>query len=445
MIKYYQIPCYTMKCRLYPNKAQAKAIDDIIYASGVFYNCLQYDIMHNPELWDGKVNKTGMYVNCYPRFDVVRKADYIHKLIAEHPICECLPSSSITTKQGTIDDLKKSFGKNSIEFNKPRYYNKKYPRKSYTMQIKWSAVKEHENHNNAIINLTNVGKVKFRGWNQKIRFGDNKEFDFIAWRKKTTQVKFSCTISKDNCGDYWICFMLQNAWKPINECDILTDVGVDAGVTDMAILSDGTKYENPRFGYKYDEKKKMLDYKLSKAWGWSNIEFREAYKKDNYITCSNNYNRLKLQSAKLDRKIMRKRYLYQHEMTTDIIKKHGFIAIESLSVKDMIETKKNDETNKRAAIRRSNLSDAAMSQMLTMLKYKADWYNRNIQPIGQYEASTKVCSCCGYVLPNKLDTSVREWTCIKCGSHHDRDVNAAKVILIKAKQLIDVDDLPFVI
>lgn len=433
-MKYYLIPSYTMKCRLYPNKTQAKAIDNIILASGVFFNCVQWDIMNNSELWEGKIGKNERYVNCYPRWDVVSKADYIHKIIAKHPICECLPSSSITAQQiGTIADLKKSFDKDTIRFHKPRYYNKKYPRKSFSMQIGWSAIKEYENDNNFLINLTNVGKVKCRGWNKKIRFGEDKEFNFLEWCKETTQKKVSVTISRDNCGDYFVCFKLQNAWKPIKEAEEMTEVGIDAGVADMAILSDGTKYANPRYAYEYDARRKELDERLSNAWGWANIKFREAHKKDPTIECSNTYQRLKVASARLERKIMRKREYYQHNVTIDIIQKHNFIGIESLSVKEMIETKKDAETNKKAATRRSNLTDASMGQLLMMLKYKAEWYGREIKAIGKYEASTKVCSCCGYELPFKLETSVREWDCPQCNAHHDRDINAAKVILIKAK------------
>ncbi len=88
-------------------------------------------------------------------------------------------------------------------------------------------------------------------------------------------------------------------------------------------------------------------------------------------------------------------------------------------------------TNRQIHTHNRNLSDAAMSTFLGMLKYKASWYGVQCVEIGKYEASTSVCAECGYH-GEKLDTSIRKWTCPKCGAKLDRDTNAAKVILQKA-------------
>ena len=94
--------------------------------------------------------------------------------------------------------------------------------------------------------------------------------------------------------------------------------------------------------------------------------------------------------------------------------------------------KKKKITNKIRKAHNRNLSDAALYDFLQMIKYKSEWYGTNIMQLGQYEASTIICSCCGYKR-EKLETNIRKWTCPECGASHDRDVNAAKVIENKAR------------
>ena len=110
----------------------------------------------------------------------------------------------------------------------------------------------------------------------------------------------------------------------------------------------------------------------------------------------------------------RRRENYNHNVTLDIVNNASFIGIESLNVKGMM-------ANHHLAYA---LNDAAMSDVLSKLKYKSEWRHVPIKEIGQWEPSSKTCSVCGYKRKN-LSLSVREWTCSECGSHHDRDVNAA--------------------
>ena len=127
---------------------------------------------------------------------------------------------------------------------------------------------------------------------------------------------------------------------------------------------------------------------------------------------------------KLDNQIAKKRDLYNHEVTVDIVSSAKTIAIESLNVKGMM-------ANHRLAYA---LSDAAMYDVLNKLSYKAGWYNRDIIAIGQFDPSSQRCSVCGYQNPLVKKLSIRQWDCPCCGSHHDRDINAAKNILWFAQQ-----------
>lgn len=142
-----------------------------------------------------------------------------------------------------------------------------------------------------------------------------------------------------------------------------------------------------------------------------------AYKHNAELTPSKTYERTVLKLSKLHRKISWKRDLYNNQITKEIVENNKFIGVETLNVSGMFRNKHLSNA----------LSDASMSSILLMLQYKADWYGRIIQPINQWSPSSKRCSHCGYVLP-KLSLSVRNWQCPECGTHHDRDINAANNI-----------------
>ena len=160
---------------------------------------------------------------------------------------------------------------------------------------------------------------------------------------------------------------------------------------------------------------------MSRRQGSSNEEFRDGYKQNKDMIVSKTYQRTQLKLSKLHRKIARKRENYNHNITTKIINTYSFIGIETLNVTGMFRNRHLSNA----------LSDAAMGEILSMLKYKAEWYDRIIQPISQWSPSSKRCSCCGYIRP-KLGLHIREWQCPKCGTIHDRDVNAAINILYYA-------------
>lgn len=489
-MQYYLIPDYTMKCRLYPNKTAAKAIDDAIHAIHVFYNCTLYEMQHNhlctkEEKNKDKGQKKIVSIKKYGIFDVqtnqliddangfyyhkiskansiIKHHDYknaevrevlitkeyendsdtIHfadfkavgsvewkkKMIAEHPIISKVPSSAITCKSGIISDMKKSFereGKtvkdktknnNPLEYRELQYYSHNKQRNSYSYQESLSKVFSAENINTLYISLAKIGTVKIKGWNQSIRFGEIQNQNFLEYAKNNPRQQVTVTVSKDNCGDYWICFKLHNVYKPMALANGKS-VGVDVGVKDIAICSDGTKFENKKYKADQSKHKKAINRRLSRRYGWSNEKFRAEHRKDTTIQPSKRYEKTRLANAKLERKIAWRRNWYNHQITTTIISDNENIAVETLNISGMFR-------NKHLA---NALSDASMSFVLTMLSYKSEWYHRQLKSIDQWMPSSKRCSCCGYILP-KLSLAVREWKCPQCNTYHDRDINAAKNI-----------------
>lgn len=419
--RYFLVPNYTMKCRLYPNKENARKIDDAIYAIQCFHNCILWKIFNEYQCTTEKEKKSKdkTVQNETVHFlsiSQIGKAETKAKILAEHPIVDAAPASAITSLYGVKTDIIKSIGKKPIEYQSPTYYNSEHPRTSYSYQETFGKISCHGNKNALYINLAKIGICKLKGWNQNIRFDNNGVIDFLSYININKKKKVGITVSKDNCGDYWICFKLQNVYKPMQENNGKSE-GVDVGLKDIAILSDGTKFENKRFKKKEEHHLKLLQRKLSRRQGWSNQDFRKQHKSDKTIQPSKTYQQTQQKVSRLNRKIAWRRSYYNNVVTREIVENNSFIGVETLNVKGMFR-------NKHLA---KSLADAAMGDILRMLKYKSDWHNRIIQPIDMWTPSSKRCSSCGYIMKS-MPLNIRDWICPECGVHHDRDVNAAKNI-----------------
>ena len=171
-----------------------------------------------------------------------------------------------------------------------------------------------------------------------------------------------------------------------------TTIGIDLGIKNFITTSNGKAFENPKFLKQSLLRLKYIHRKYSKYKG----------------------KRTKLRGVLLNEKITNQRKNFLHKVSSELIKNHDSIAIENLSVSNMI---------KNHCLARV-ISDAGWSMFVNMLEYKAEWYGVNILKIGRFEPSSKICSACGSI--NKtLQLKDREWTCKSCGALHDRDINAA--------------------
>ncbi|MFC9906029.1 RNA-guided endonuclease TnpB family protein, partial [Rhodococcus sp. NPDC127593] len=177
-------------------------------------------------------------------------------------------------------------------------------------------------------------------------------------------------------------------------------VGLDAGITSLYTLSTGEKITNPRHERTDRER-------LAKAQ-------RELAKKQKG---SRNRAKARLKVAKIHGRIADRRRDYLHKLSTRLVRENQVIAIEDLSVRNMV---------KNRSLSRA-ISDASWSEFRSMLEYEADWYGRQVVAIDRFYPSSKTCSVCG-AIASEMPLTVREWTC-RCGAVHDRDVNAARNIL----------------
>lgn len=219
------------------------------------------------------------------------------------------------------------------------------------------------------------------------------------------------TISREN-KKYYVSIMCEIEKIIIPVTDIKNDVGIDLGVKDLMVLSDGSKIENPKTLNKYAEHLKKLQQKLAKQ------------KKG-----SNNHIKTKAKIANLHELIANKRELFLHETTSNIVKNFDKFYIEDLNVKGMSSSAKGTLENPGKNVKQKSglnksILDSGFSKGITMLTYKAKWSGKSVVKVGKFFPSSKNCSSCGYK-HKELKLSDRTWECPNCGSKLDRDINAS--------------------
>ena len=214
------------------------------------------------------------------------------------------------------------------------------------------------------------------------------------------------TLSKNSTGEYFVSILVETEHKKLEKTG--KSVGIDLGIKDFVITSDGFKYKNNRYTKTYAKKLKENQQHLSRK-----------------TKGSNRYNLQKLKVAKLHKKITNSRVDNLHKISTELIKKYDTIFLEDLNIKGMV---KNHKLSK-------HIADASWSKFMIMLEYKALWNDKQIVKIDRFFPSSKTCNCCGWINQNlKLD--IREWTCPSCKSKLDRDLNASKNILKEGIKII---------
>ena len=243
----------------------------------------------------------------------------------------------------------------------------------------------------------------------KVKLCKNRTFDQSTCKQGT------CTVSKDHCGTYW-CVITVDDLQPIpTKAKLVKDnaIGVDLGIKDYAILSDGTKFANP----KHLEKAQRNLAHLQKVFARKDKD-------------SKNYERMRIKVANCHRSITNQRNDFLHKLSTHLVSNYDVICLEDLNVKGM-------EQNHHLA---RAIQGASWSEFVRQLEYKSEWYGKNILFIGRFEPSSKLCHKCGYI-NQELQLKDREWICPVCGEHLDRDVNAAiniKEIAFDKQNLVGV-------
>lgn len=277
---------------------------------------------------------------------------------------------------------------------------------AYTRFFKGAGFPKFKNKNaKQAFSLPQGVKVEFE--KHKVFIPKLKWMNCVFDRNFTGIIK-TCTISKTKTNKYFICILVDTQKEIPSKPNIAesTSVGIDLGIKDLAILSDGTKFENPKW-YQNAQKQLRVEQRTLSRRHKKNIKYEEQSKR---------FFKQKLVVAKLYEKIKNQRINYLQKVTTSIIKKYDTIILEDLDVNSMLQ---NNSSSMSKAIQ-----DVSWYEFRRQLTYKSEWYGKNLLFIGQFDPSSKTCSCCG-TIKRDLTLSDREWTCNSCKTTHDRDVNAA--------------------
>ena len=230
----------------------------------------------------------------------------------------------------------------------------------------------------------------------------------------------SATISRTPSGRYYVSLLVETVIEQLQKTK--TNIGIDLGLTNFIVLSDGTKVANPKFLSKLQDRLAREQKILAKR--------REVAKADQRkLSESRNYQKQKIKVAKVYEKITAARKDFLHKLSFNIIKNHDVIAIEDLNVKGMVQNRKLAEA----------ISDSSWSAFTNMLTYKAEWYGKTLIKVDRWYPSSKTCSACGHLLTKaELPLSVRSWQCPSCKQDNDRDINASINILNEGLRLATI-------
>lgn len=264
---------------------------------------------------------------------------------------------------------------------------------------------KHDNHKSYTTNFTN-GNIMADFENGKIKLPKLGNIETKLHRSFEGQIK-SATVSQVPSGKYYVSILVET--EHIKMPDGAGKTGLDLGIKDLCITSDGRKYENPKTIRKYEKKLARLQRQL-------------AHKE----TRSKNYYKTKKQIALCHEKITNTRKDYLHKISCEIVSENQVIVSENLQIKNMV---------KNHHLARS-INDVSWYELTRQLEYKSKWNDREYVKIDTFYASSQLCSVCGYQNTDTKDLSVREWACPVCGAKHDRDINAAKNILAEGLRQI---------
>ena len=370
-----------IRVRLYPNEEQEVLINKTIGCCRFVYNnaldnCKQsYEqTQHFPS---GKERSANL---------VPLKEEY-----------EFLKEVSAVALQQSIRDLDSAltnFFKNRSHFGFPKFKSKHNIKQSYRTP--------YINNKDGIldnkhIKLPKLGKVR------------TKKF-LIPNEYKLCNI----TVEKTNTNKYYASICIETDIQSLHKTG--KQVGFDLGLIDLLIGSDGTRYERPKFAYANKDKLAKEQRKLSKMR--TKLERANL----NLDECKN-YQKQKHKVAKLHEHIANSAKDFNHKLSRKLVEEYDFLAFENLNIEGM---KKNHHLA-------YSVSDVRWSQLLGFIQYKCLWYGKEFKQVDRFYASSKICSECGAYHKDIVNSlRVREWTCPDCGTHHDRDVNAAKNILIQA-------------
>ena len=266
--------------------------------------------------------------------------------------------------------------------------------------------------------------------------GDNKHIKFPKLGYVRAKVSYNLSSAKINnatieqvpSGKYYA--VLNVEIPDVKKCNAGRLVGIDLGIKDFYVSSDGIKCDNPKYLAKSAKKLTKEQRKLSKKIETHIVGYKmeKGHRRpiyDKVLSECKNIQKQRIEVARVQEHIANQRDDFLQKQSTRLVSENQVIGIEDLSVRNMVRNHKLAKS----------ISDVSWSRFVSMLEYKSQIYGTEIIKVPKFYASSQLCSCCGYKNPMVKDLNVRQWTCPNCKVLHDRDINAATNILNKALEI----------
>ena len=372
-----------IKLRLYPNAKQQDQLAQMFGNARFIWN-----IMLDMAKARYKNNPSSQFVNEYGMNYLVKQ------LKAEYPFLKESDSSSLQVSNHNLTQAFKMLFKHQGGY--PKFKSRHSAKQSYTGKAVFHILAKRR------VQLPKLGSIRTSKTN----------------RLNGCRIK-RYTVSLEPTGKYYLSLMVDDPnIRPLEKTGAV--VGIDMGVADLAITSDGYKY--PKFTTPYlDHKVVESQSKFSKRKQRDLIRVRQwnHNHKDTKIELDDysNWQKARQQKARYQTKIANKRKDYLHKITTELVKSYDVIVIEDLKTKNLL---KNHHLAK-------SIANNSWYLFREMLEYKCKWYGKQLVVVSP-DYTSQICSNCGYH-SGKKPLDIREWTCPQCGSNHDRDINASINIL----------------
>ena len=371
-----------IKIRLYPNKNQATQINKLLGCYRFVYNqCLARKIKSYEE------NKVSENLSTLGKF-------VHHELLKDDNFIWLREQNTKVLQQAVRDMLTayKNFFEQHTGF--PKFKSKHNNKQSCRFVL--GAISRRNVYTNYKISLANIRNIKFRC---------NKKYaEYLEKHKNCIR---QATLKRLPCGEYYLSILVDgDLMHQVKETD--TSVGIDLGVKDFVITSEGEVFNNLHFKKSNINRIKKLQRQLSRKQKGSN-----------------NRNKARIKLAKVYKKIDDKKQYYLHKVSNSLIDENQVICMEDLNVKGMSKNHNLAES----------ILEMNFGEFRRMLEYKASWYNRKIVFVDRFYPSSKTCHNCGYVNKN-LTLNDRQWVCPQCGEVIERDYNAALNILDEGLRII---------
>ena len=372
-----------IKTRIYPNLQQQKRIiANFGYCRFVWNQLLNMQIQRH-ENGGNYVNEFGMNYLIKPlkqKFTFLKEAE----------------STSLLHVSRDLNHAYQKLFKEHHGF--PRFKSRKFPKQSYQCNY---TNKNIQVVNSSCLKLPKIGTVRFRCGH------------VISGKIKNVTIRLSAT------GKFYAILLVDTEIKELSKTG--NSVGIDMGIADLMITSDGVKFPTIRFDKIMSKKKHYWEKRLARrrlqakkeiAWDQHNkvLEPRQ-------LSDFKNYLKAKRMVAKYSEKIANQRSNYIHNLTKQLVEQYDVIKIEDLKTKNLLKNHKLARA----------IANQGWREIRKQLEYKCAWYEKRLVTVNPWKTS-QICSNCGFD-DGKHTLDIRQWTCPKCGISHDRDINAAKNIL----------------